>query len=140
MIHSLRQKKIKHKINKNKSKTNKGKTNKKTRKFRKYKKYYGGSFNKEQINQIVSLLRQIDFTNIEIDTLMEDLNRISWVFSQKPKLYNKLISKLNNTINSNKTMTQKQIFVLQMIDAVLNKYEELEPSTDYEMKDDDDEL
>ena len=32
MIHSLRQKKIKHKINKNKSKTNKGKTNKKTRK------------------------------------------------------------------------------------------------------------
>ena len=71
---------------------------------------------------------------------MEDLNRISWVFSQKPKLYNKLISKLNNTINSNKTMTQKQIFVLQMIDAVLNKYEELEPSTDYEMKDDDDEL
>jgi hypothetical protein len=148
-MYSLRQKKIKHnktnksKANKsktNKSKTNKSKTNKsKTNKFRKYKKHYGGNFNKEQISHIVMLLRQLDFTNIEIDTLMEDLNRISWIFSQKPQLYNKLISKINNTINGNKTMTQKQIFVLQLIDIISTKYGEKEPLTDYEIDGSDDE-
>ena len=64
MIHSLRQKKIKHKINKNKSKTNKGKTNKKTRKFRKYKKYYGGSFNKEQIKIYNMKLNKISYAEL----------------------------------------------------------------------------
>jgi len=148
-MYSLRRKKIKHnKTNKsktkksktNKSKTNKSKTNKsKTNKFRKYKKHYGGNFNKEQISHIVMLLRQLDFTNIEIDTLMEDLNRISWIFSQKPQLYNKLISKINNTINGNKTMAEKQIFVLELVDTILTKYEEKEPSTDYELNASDDE-
>jgi hypothetical protein len=77
-----------------KRKTIKRKQNKKI--AYKQKKMYGGKFNKEQEIILKQLLEKFDYSDEELESVMEKLNSISQIYS-RPYSFYVLIRKVNNS-------------------------------------------
>jgi hypothetical protein len=124
MAYSLR-KKVNGKISKINYKTTKRRQNKRTSKFSKSRRQNGGEYNEDQIKKIRKILEEVNFTDTEINPLINELNSISWYFG-KPKhdgrtpRYDKLLNKLSVVIkpeNKGFSIKAKQKYIRDVINA-----------------------
>ena len=125
MAYSLRKRIRKGKISKRKE-------NKKTRRFKKSRKQYGGRspsatpFGVDNIfiAQITSILNEFDFfSEREKDELMDKLQRSAQWYIQNPNRLHTLINQLNVAKNSTtSTPDEKKVFITKLFDFWLNPH------------------
>jgi hypothetical protein len=123
-IYKINYKTTKRRQNKKTRKFSKSRRqNKRTRKFNKSRRQYGGDYNEDQIKKIREILMQVKFTDSDIETLINELNSISWYFA-KPKKdgrttrYDQLLDKLSVVIkpeNKGFSIKAKQKYIHDVI-------------------------
>jgi hypothetical protein len=120
--------KSKSKISKRKYKTTKRRDNKRTRRFKKTRKQYGGVLEEEKIQQLIGIFEKIGFSPDEIDELMKKFIHYSSYYNNptKQKEYEIMIIYLDTIARENFPPENKKIiandFIRQKIIIWDNKY------------------